>query len=85
MQNGPRPRPARFVPRATLTLLAAVALFFAVTFLYSLPALLEEPPPGAIPDWHAERVKARLAGKVHWIFGGCVLVVAAVAQRRRPR
>jgi hypothetical protein len=47
--------------------------------------MLETPPPGAIPDWTAERVKARLAGKVHWIFAGSALVVAAIVSRRGRR
>lgn len=86
MQNGPRPaRPERFVPRATLALAATVVLFFVATFLYSLPVMLEPPPPGAIPDWTAERVKAHLAGKVHWIFAGSALVVGVIASRWRQR
>ena len=83
MQKGPTP--TRFVPRATLALVATVVLFLVATFLYSLPVMLEPPPPGAIPDWLAERIKAHLAGKVHWIFAASVLVVAAFASRWRRR
>jgi hypothetical protein len=75
----------RFVPRATLTLLATVVLFFVVTFLYALPAMVEEPPAGATAEWQNERIKARLAGKVHWFFAGSALVVAVVMSRRSSR
>jgi hypothetical protein len=85
VQKSPGSAPVRFVPRATLALLATVALFCAAIFLYSLPVMLEEPPPGAIPDWTAERVRAHLAGKVHWIFAGSALVVSAVAWRWNRR
>jgi hypothetical protein len=83
VEKRPSGAPVRFVPRATLALLATVVLFFAAIFLYSLPVMLEEPPPGAIPDWTAERVRAHLAGKVHWIFAGSAVVVAVIASRRR--
>jgi hypothetical protein len=43
--------------------------------------MLETPPPGAIPDWTAERIRAHLAGKVHWIFAGSAAVVALIASR----
>lgn len=85
MQKAPTQRPQRFMPRATLALVATLVLFFVATFLYSLPVMLETPPPGAIPDWLAERIKAHLAGKVHWIFAGSALVVAAFALRWRRR
>jgi hypothetical protein len=81
VQKSPAPR--RFVPRATLALLATFALFFVATFLYSLPVMLETPPPGAIPDWTTERIKAHLAGKVHWIFAGSAIAVALIASRWR--
>jgi hypothetical protein len=81
VQKGPAPAPPRFIPRATLALLATVVLFCVAVVLYSLPVMLAEPPPGAIPDWTAERVRAHLAGKVHWIFAGSALVVSAFAWR----
>ncbi len=81
MQKGPAPAPVRFVPRATLALLATIVLFSVVVVLYSLPVILETPPPGAIPDWTNERLRAHLAGKVHWIFAACALVVSGFAWR----
>jgi hypothetical protein len=69
----------------TLALLAGLALFALATFLYCLPVLLETPPPGAIPDYTAERVRAHLAGKVHWLLAGSYLVVAFVLSRRARR
>lgn len=71
------------MPRVTLALFAGLALFVLVAMLYSLPVLLETPPPGAIPDYTAERVRAHLSGKVHWLLGGSFLVVAVLFARAR--
>jgi hypothetical protein len=72
------PPSRRFVPRATLLLLAGLALFFAVATLYALPALLEPAPAGAIVDYHTQRVLARLEGKVHWMLIGSMVTVVAI-------
>jgi hypothetical protein len=69
--------PGRFLPRATLALGVGVALFLVVSLAYSLPVLLETPPPGAIADYTRERVHARLEGKAFWLLGGSILVSAA--------
>lgn len=75
----------RFFPRVTLTLAAGAVVFALATVIYSLPALLESPPPGAIPDYTRERVRARLEGKVPALLGGSLLAVAAVAGARSWR
>jgi hypothetical protein len=83
----PGPRPvSRFSPRLTLLVLAGFVVFFASLFLYSLPAMLEPAPPGAAQSWHAERVKQRLRGKVHWFLVGSFGAVTAIGLRlARPR
>ena len=77
----PPPPRTHFTPKLTLLLLAGLALFFMSLFLYSLPAMYEEPPPGAVESWHTERVKQRLRGKVHWFLAGSFGVVAAIGLR----
>jgi hypothetical protein len=79
------PRITRFTPRLTLLVLAGFGLFFASLFLYSLPAVFEPAPPGAVESWHAERVKQRLRGKVHWFLIGSFGAVAAVGVRFAKR
>ncbi len=69
------------MPRFTLILLAGFALFALLSMLYSLPILLEEPPPGASPDYIQERVRAHLEGKTGWIMVGAFGIVAAAASR----
>ena len=59
---------ARFAPRVTLTLVAGFVVFLVAAALYVLPVLTEPAPPGAIPDYHKERVIARLDGKVHYFL-----------------
>jgi hypothetical protein len=79
---GPRdPRPPRFAPRLTLVLLGGVALFFAVSLLYSLPIISEPPPEGAPDNYVSERVREHLRGKIPYIFGGSLVAVALVASR----
>ncbi|HTO71581.1 MAG TPA: hypothetical protein VMR31_17100 [Myxococcota bacterium] len=78
------PRPPRgpgFAPRATLVLLGGVALFFAVSLLYSLPVLLDPPPDGAPDDYAAQRVREHLHGKTFYFFAGSLFAVAIVASR----
>jgi len=70
-----------FAPRITLTLLFGLLIFVVVALLWVLPVLLEEPPPGAIPDWRAERVRAVLAGKALYLLVASVLAAAALGIR----
>jgi predicted MFS family arabinose efflux permease len=70
-----------FVPRMTLFILAGFALFSVLALLYSLPILLDPTPPGASPDYVAERVRAHLDGKASWLMLGSFLVVAVVSSR----
>lgn len=73
---------ASFVPRITLTLVGALALFAAASFLYAvLPVWLETPPAGAIPDYMRERVMARMEGKVLLLFAASLLASAALVIR----
>ena len=52
-----------------------------VAMLYSLPVMLETPPPGASPDYVQERVRAHLEGKTGWIMVGAFGIVAVAASR----
>jgi hypothetical protein len=70
-----------FAPRVTVTLLFGFAIFLVVALLYTLPVLLEEPPPGAIQDWVRERVRARLAGKTLYLIVASILAAAALGAR----
>jgi hypothetical protein len=82
------PPPARsplFVPRFTLFILAGFVLFALLAMLYALPVMLEEPPPGASPDYLQERVRARLDGKTGWIMVGSFLIVSVAASRWMKR
>jgi len=81
----------RFAPRVTISLLMGFVLFLVLALLYSLPAWLETPPPDAIADYTQERVRARLEGKVFWIFAFSMLAAAFAGvrgilpgTRRRP-
>ena len=74
-----------FVPRFTLFLLAGFALFALLAMLYSLPVMMEAPPPGASPDYVQERVRAHLEGKTGWIAVGAFGIVAVVASRWMKR
>jgi hypothetical protein len=79
----PQP-PPRFAPRATLILVGAFALFALLVLLVALPALFEPLPPDAPPSALADQVKARLAGKIGWLFALSV-ALAALTQLRFPR
>ncbi len=86
MQKGPAPaRSPIFVPRFTLFILAGFALFSLLALLYSLPVLMEAPPPGASPDYVQERVRAHLEGKAGWIMVGSFLIVAVAGSRWMKR
>lgn len=74
-----------FVPRFTLFILAGLVLFVLLAMLYALPVMLEEPPPGASPDYVQERVRARLDGKSGWIMVGAFGIVAVAASRWMKR
>jgi hypothetical protein len=56
-------------------------LFLFVSLVFALPALLETPPPGAIPDYLQQRVMARLEGKLLWLFTASMLVAGYAAIR----
>jgi len=75
------PRSPRFAPRITLVLLGGVALFFALSLLYSLPILLEPPPDGAPDNYVSERVREHLRGKIPYFFAGSLVAVALVVSR----
>lgn len=85
VQKGPPPRSPMFVPRATLFILSGFVVFVLLAMLYSLPVMLEEPPPGASPDYVKERVRAHLDGKIPWIMVGAFGIVALVASRWSKR
>ena len=70
-----------FVPRFTLFIIAGFALFALLSMLYALPVMLEQPPPGASPDYIQERVRAHLEGKTGWIMVASFGIVAVVASR----
>jgi hypothetical protein len=72
---------SRFVPRVTLTVLSGLAVFLLSAGIYVLPVLLEPAPPGAIADWHKERVIARMEGKVPYFLLGSFLGVALLSIR----
>jgi hypothetical protein len=74
------PRP-RFVPRVALLMAGGFLLFLLSTGLYVLPVLNEPAPPGAIADYHAERVRARLEGKVVWFLAGSLAGAALLGAR----
>jgi hypothetical protein len=74
-----------FLPRATLLILSGFVLFVLLAMLYSLPVMLEEPPPGASPDYMKERVHAHLDGKITWIMAGAFGIVALVVSRWSKR
>ncbi len=76
---------SRYVPRITLSLAGGFLLFLLSAGLYVLPVLLETPPPGAITDYHKERVRARLEGKVLWFLGGSMIVVTLLTALPRGR
>jgi len=86
----PRGRPddhdlARFVPRITLLLLSGFVLFLLSTGLYLWPVLHEPAPPGAIPDYYKERIRARLEGKVIWFLAGSMITVTLIGARPSTR
>jgi len=74
-----------FVPRFTLFILAGFLLFSVLSLLYALPVMLEEPPPGASPDYTQERVRAHLEGKTGWIMVGSFVIVAVAGSRWMKR
>ncbi len=67
----------------TLSLAAGFLLFLLSSGLYVLPVLLEPAPPGAILDYHKERVRARMQGKVIWFLVGSFLCASLVTARPR--
>ncbi len=74
---------SRFFPRITLSLVAGFLLFLLSAGLYVLPVLLEPAPPGANLDYHQERVRARMQGKLIWFLVGSFLCTALVSARPR--
>ena len=83
--SGPSDRElARFFPRIAISLLSGFIVFLVVTGLYVLPVLRQDPPPGAIADWHKEQVMARLEGKVLWFLAGSMISVTLLFTLR-PR
>lgn len=79
--RGPGPDSKRFIPRTTLIVAGAFAIFFALSLLYSLPVLLAPVPADATPDYLAERVRDRLNGTVPWFLGISMITAAAVGAR----
>ena len=75
------PRRPRFAPRVALLFVAAFLIFSASAGLYVLPVLREPAPAGAIDDYYAERVRARLAGKVPWLLFGSFAAAALLGAR----
>ena len=76
----------RFFPRVTLMFVTGLLIFGVVAGLYVLPALLETPPPGAVPGYTQERVRARLEGKIQWMLAGSFVTATLLALRvGRPR
>ncbi len=67
----------------TLSLAAGFLLFLLSSGLYVLPVLLEPAPPGVILDYHKERVRARMHGKVIWFLVGSFLCTSLVSARPR--
>lgn len=67
---------SHFAPRVTVMLICGFLLFLASALLYSLPVMLEPPPPGAIADWHREQVQAHLQGKVFYFLVPSFVVAA---------
>ena len=69
------------MPRVTIAVLAGIVLALLMALVYVLPECLGEPPPGAIPDYCQERVRARLEGKILWLLLASCTVDAALAIR----
>jgi len=67
----------------TLSIAGGCLVFLLSAGLYALPVLLEPAPPGAIPDYHKERVQARLKGKVMWFLAGSFVGVTLLIARPR--
>ena len=70
-----------FVPRFTLLLAGSVAMFFALSLLYSCPVIQQPIPVDAPPDYVAEQVRQHMAGKVIPIFMISILVTALLVVR----
>jgi hypothetical protein len=70
-----------FVPRFTLLLAGSVAMFFALSLLYSLPVIQQPIPEGAPPDFITEQVRQHMAGKVIPFFMVSLLVTALLVAR----
>ena len=73
--------PTVFVPRIAITVVTGFVIFFLAALLYSLPVMLEEPPPNAIQDWTQEQVRNHLEGKVIWLMAGSFVIAAILAAR----
>ena len=81
-------RAPRFVPRVALLVMTGFGLFVLSAGLYVLPVLTAPAPPGAIADYTAERVRARLEGKVPAFllgsFAAAALLGAGLSRARGP-
>lgn len=75
------PELARFAPRVTIMLVAGFLLFLLSTLVYVSPILLETPPPGAVTDWHEQRVRAHLEGKVLYFLFPSFAIAALLGAR----
>ena len=88
MSSPERPPAAHFVPRVALLAVTGFGLFALSAGLYVLPVLRAPAPPGAIADYTAERVRARLDGKVGWFLAGsfaaAALLGAGLSRARGP-
>ena len=74
------------MPLATLVIAGGFALFFAVALSYGAwPVLVAPPPAEAGPDYVAELVRARLAGKVVPLLAGSFLVAGLAVSRWNRR
>jgi hypothetical protein len=75
------PELARFAPRVSIMLVSGCLLFLISALAYVAPILLEAPPPGAVADWHQQRVQAHLEGKVLYILFASFIVAALLGAR----
>ena len=77
-----RPHQPRFTPAATLVIAGGIALFFVVAIVYGAwPVLTEAPPADAGPDYVAELVRQRLAGKIVPLLAVSFLVAGLAVAR----
>lgn len=71
-------RPGFFLPRVTLMMAGGVAIAALSLALYAMPAVTAPVPAGAVVDYRAERVRARLEGVVPWFVAGSFLTSALI-------